>query len=94
MPFVMQSVHAASLRNRDVALCKVWKDEIQDFGEKLIKACGHPTGHNAIVFRCENEVYIRARKAYVEKCMMFYKGWIAAKPSSLCEQFLSTKNEA
>ena len=85
MVYVAQNVHAACLRERDIALCKLWCDEIIEFVGELVKACGDPVGSRAIVFRCENEIYVRAQKHYIEKCRMFYAGWIASNPSRRCE---------
>lgn len=91
----VREIHVGALKDRDVALCFLWLDEIERFCEELLKSCGWPPNpignpNRNSVFRVGNEIYLRAPLKYVELCKAFYAGWIASKPSSKCDQWMST----
>lgn len=63
----------------------VYVDELERFCSEMVKAVGEPPNKRNIISMCWNSVCVSAPKAYREKCIAFYKGWMAAKPSSVCD---------
>ena len=86
----VQNVHDACLRERDEELCHLFIDELQPFVNAMVAVCGRPPNcRTHLIFRVENTIYIRAPKAYRDRCKAFYGGWISAKPNSLCSQVIA-----
>lgn len=69
----------ACLKEKDQLLGFLFVEEIDEFAHALYLDNIRPIGHQACLFRCDNELYVRGVKSYRERVMVYFKAWVRGR---------------